>query len=394
MAELPPAPRVLVCPQEFKGSLTAVEAARAIGEGARDALGGDAAVRELPLGDGGPGTVDACLAATDAERVAVEARAHLGGSRMATYALSRDSEGVSAVIEAAAACGLVLVEPADRQPSLASTFGVGQLIADAVARGARRIVVGVGGTGTNDGGAGAAGALGLRLLDRSGLPIPSGVLGLTRLASIERGVGPVALGEIELRVAVDVTNPLLGAEGATAIYGPQKGVEDWQLPAFDASLARWAVALRRDLGLDLADIAGAGAGGGLPVGLLAAVRAAGGSAAIESGAALVADLVGLREAIAAADLVVTGEGSIDAQTSYGKTVGYVAELAQDLGRPCVAVGGLVSGRPAGVLDTEVSAPSGVGAAEAMALGAEPVRAAAERVVRRWLDAHPSLGGPR
>ncbi len=385
MAGAPTTHRVLVCPQEFKGSLTAVEAARALAEGVRAVLGPDAALRELPLGDGGPGTVDACLAATEGERQRVVVDGPLGAPREAQYALLRGADGVSAVIESAAACGLVLVAPADRRPGVATTSGVGQLIADAAGRGARRIVVGVGGTGTNDGGTGAAAALGLRLLDRRGEAIPPGALGLARLASVAPPEGR-ALEGVELRVAVDVTNPLLGAEGATAIYGPQKGVRDWQAPAFDAALEGWARVIERDLGVALAELPGAGAGGGLPVGLLAAAHAGGGSGAIESGAELVADLAGLDAAVEAADLVVTGEGSIDAQTAYGKTVGHVAQRAAAAGRPCLAVGGLVSGRPNGVLDTEASAPAGVSTEAAMALGAPPVRAAAERVVRRWVAA--------
>lgn len=380
-------PRVLVCPQEFKGSLTAVEAARAIAEGVSRTLGPEAAVRELPLGDGGPGTVEACLQATDAERVPIEVRGPLGDPRAAAYALLRGPDGTSAVIESSAACGLVLVVPEDRRPGLGSTSGVGELVADALRRGARRIVVGVGGTGTNDGGAGAARALGLGLFDHAGGEIPAGVLGLARLGRVDgAGVLPM-LGEAELRVAVDVTNPLIGLEGATAIYGPQKSVRDWELPAFDAALARWAERIEADLGISLAELPGAGAGGGLPVGLLAAAHAAGAEARIESGAALVADLVGLRAAIAEADLVVTGEGSIDAQTAYGKTVAYVAGVAAELGRPCLAVGGIVDRRPDGVSDAEASTPEGVSAEQAMALGAEPVRAAAERLVRRF-----GLGG--
>ena len=150
----PPAPlRVLVCPQEFKGSLTALEAAAALAEGARAALGPDTAVRELPLGDGGPGTVDACLAATEAQRVIVEVTGPLGDTHPASYALLPAADPPAAVIESAAACGFVLVPPEERRPGVASSTGVGQLIADAAARGARRIVIGVGGTGTNDGGA-------------------------------------------------------------------------------------------------------------------------------------------------------------------------------------------------------------------------------------------------
>ena len=205
-----------------------------------------------------------------------------------------------------------------------------------------------------------------------------------RVASVQPPPARSPLEGVELRIAVDVTNPLLGAEGATAIYGPQKGVRDWQQPAFDAALATFAAAIERDLGASLAARPGAGAGGGLPVGLLAAAHAAGANAAIESGAALVADLVALRAAIAGADLVLTGEGSLDAQTAYGKTVAYVAERATEADRPCLAVAGLVSGRPAGVLDTEPSTPEGLSVEEAMSLGAEPLRAAAERLVARWV----------
>ena len=376
------APRILVCPQEFKGSLTAAEAAHAIAEGVSLGLDARAAIRELPLADGGPGTVDACIEVTAAERVVTEVSAPLGGVLPAAYGLLRGPDGVSAVIESAAACGLVLVAPDDRRPGLASTRGVGELVADALARGARRIVLGVGGTGTNDGGAGAARALGLGLLDARGVEVPAGVLGLARLASLDAAELLPALAEAELRVAVDVTNPLLGPHGATAIYGPQKGVRDWELPAFDASLASWAACIEADLELSLADLPGAGAGGGLPLGLLAATRAAGGTAAIESGAALVAEFVGLRSAIAEADVVVTGEGSIDAQTGYGKTVAYVAALAAELGRPCLAVAGSLDGLPEGVSDAEASTPPGVSVEDAMALGAPPVRSAAERLVRR------------
>jgi glycerate kinase len=361
--------RVLVAPQEFKGSLTAIEAATAIADGVRDALGPDASIRELPLGDGGPGTVDACFAASEAERVTVEVTGPMGERRSADYALIGDGDDLSAVIESSAACGLVLTLPAERRPGLATSRGVGELVEDALKRG---------------GGAGAARALGLELSDRAGLPIPEGVLGLHRLVGSEGASVLPMFGEAELRIAVDVMNPLLGIEGATAVYGPQKGVRDWELPAFDGALAHWAAAVERDFGLSLADLPGVGAGGGLPAGLLAAAHAAGVTAAIESGAALVADMVGLRTALVDADVVVTGEGSIDAQTGYGKTVAFVADLAAEFTCPTLAVGGVVTAQPPAVADTEASSPDGVGAEGAMALGGAPVRSAAERLVRRWL----------
>ena len=377
--------RVLVCPQEFKGSLTATEAAEAIASGIRDVVAASE-VRALPLGDGGPGTVDACLAAGNGTRVVATVAGPLGDPVQATYALFEDGGPQPlAVIESAAACGLVLVPSEQRDPGRASTFGVGELIAHAASRGSRRIVIGVGGSGSNDGGAGAAEALGLHLLDAGGTELARGGVALERLARIDQRSASTALAGVELRVAVDVTNSLLGAAGATAIYGPQKGVRDWEAPALDRALARWARRIEQDLDLSLATEAGAGAGGGLPVGLLAAAQAAGANAVIESGAALVADAVGLREAIEAADLVVTGEGSLDEQTGYGKTVAYVAELAAELGRPCLAVAGHVEGLPAGVADAEPSTPPGAATEEAMAMGAPLLRDAAMRLLRRWME---------
>ncbi len=377
------APRVLVCPQEFKGSLTAVAAARAIADGVRRALPG-ADVRELPLADGGPGTAAIVAQASGATLVRAAARGPLGAPvEDAAYALLA-GDPPAAVIEAAATAGLVLLPAAERRPALASTEGVGDQLRDALRRGARRIVVGVGGTGTNDGGSGAARALGLRLLDANDDPLPPGGLALVRLARVDAsGVEP-ALRDVALRVAVDVTNPLLGATGATAIYGPQKGVADWMAPALEQALARWAEVLAATLDLDVRGLAGAGAGGGLPVGLLAAARAAGGSASIESGAALVGDAVGLRAAVVAADLVVTGEGRLDAQTGFGKTVASVAAIAHAAGRPCMAVAGRVDGVPADIVDTEslVDADGALDEAEAMRRAPELVAAAAARLVAR------------
>ncbi len=374
---------MLVCPQEFKGSLTASQAAEAIASGVRSEL--DASdVRLLPLADGGPGTVDACLTARDGTTITTSVDGPLGEPVETTYALFEERGVPLAVIESAAACGLVLLPPDQRNPGRASTFGVGQLILDAARRGARQIVVGVGGSGSNDGGAGAARALGLQLLDASGSELPPGGLALERLASVRAASAP-DLANVELRIAVDVTNPLLGETGATAIYGPQKGVRDWEAPAFERALSRWAQRLELDLGHALATEVGAGAGGGLPVGLLAAARGSGLTANIESGATLVAETVGLASAIDEVDLVVTGEGSLDPQTGYGKAVAHVAALAAERGRPCLAVAGSVSGVPAGLVDTEASMPEGVTSEEAMALGAAPISDAAARLTRRWLE---------
>ena len=371
--------RVLVCPQEFKGSLTPTEAAAAVAAGIRAALPG-VEVIELPMADGGPGTVAIVAQATGAMLVRHPATGPLGNAIEATYALlERDERPPLAVIEAASAAGLVLV-PADRRdPARATSTGLGEQIRHAIGRGAREVIVGVGGTATNDGGSGAARALGLRLLDANGIALPHGALSLMRLARVEDD-RDASVRELDLRIAVDVQNPLLGAAGATAVYGAQKGVQDWQAPAFNAALAHWAERLLEDLGSDVAARPGAGAGGGIPTGLLAACP----RGRIESGAALVAEAIGLREAIAGVDLVITGEGSMDGQTAYGKAVAHVAALAAEVGTPCLAVAGVVEGLPPGILDAEPLAMSDAERAASLADAATFAAAAAGRLVHRWI----------
>ncbi len=376
-----PIRRVLVCPQEFKGTLDPVEAASAIAAGVRAVLP-DAEVIELPMADGGPGTVAIVAQATGARLVRHVVTGPLGDPVEATYALlERPGEPTLAVIEAASAAGLLLTPVDQRDPARASSAGVGEQIRHAIASGARQVIVGVGGTGTNDGGAGAASVLGLRLFDPAGAPVPRGGLALVSLARVEADLED-AVRDLDLRIAVDVLNPLLGAAGAagaTAVYGAQKGVTDWQAAALNAALARWAERLRVDLDVDVASQPGAGAGGGIPTGLLAACR----QGRIESGAALVADAIGLRAAVESADLVVTGEGAMDGQTGYGKSVAHVAALAATAGTPCIAVAGIVEGLPAGVLDAEALAPTPADRAAAIAHPAQYTTAAATRLIHRY-----------
>ena len=393
--------RVLVCPQEFKGSLTAAEAARAIAAGLRRALPG-AAVSEAPMADGGPGTVAIVCRAAGGEIIDGRHRGPLGEPVEAAYALlpvppappplppparaGPAAAGLVAVIEAAATAGLTLVPAARRDPARASTHGVGEQLRDALRRGAREVIVGVGGTGTNDGGAGAAQALGYRLLDAAGGDLPPGGAALARLARIDAGAAEPLLRGAVVRVAADVTNRLLGAQGATAVYGPQKGVTAALAPRLEAALGRWAERCRRDLGVEIAALEGGGAGGGLAAGLAAAA-----GARIERGAALVGEAIALPAAVQAADVVVTGEGRLDEQTGYGKTVAYVASLARAAGRPCLAVAGRIvalpgdalpgDALPAGVAAAEEAAPAGMPPAEAMRRAAELVEAAAARLAR-------------
>lgn len=374
---------VLVCPQEFKGSLTGAEAAAAIAEGVRRALP-DAEVVLLPMADGGPGTVAIVAAATGGALVRHTVRGPLGTPVEAAYArVERSGAPPLAVIEAAAAAGLTLLPASDRDATRASTFGVGEQIRHAIDAGLTRIVLGVGGTATNDGGAGAAQALGVRLLDLAGADLPPGGIHLARLARIEAATA-ARLAAVDLSIAVDVRNVLLGDEGATAVYGAQKGLADWQAPALEYALTRWARTLDRDLRLDVAERPGSGAGGGLPVGLLAAMP----QARIESGAALVGDAIGLREAIAAADLVITGEGGLDAQTAYGKAVAHVAAVAAEMQTPCIAVAGSVDGLPVGIADAEPLASAGASIDEAIAHATERAADATATVLARWLSSHP------
>ncbi len=377
-------PRILVCPQEFKGSLTAFEATRAIATGARRAAP-RATVTELPMADGGPGTAEIVAHATGGEMITCSTRGPLGDTVEARYAYleHRDAPPL-AVVESATAAGLILVPAEERDATLASSFGVGTLLADAIRRGARELIIGVGGTGTNDGGAGLAQALGLRLLDPAGTELPPGGIHLARLARIERPESPPR--DLRVRIAVDVQNLLLGAEGATAVYGPQKGLLDWQAPAMETALTRWAERSRRDLNADVTSVSGVGAGGGMPAGILAWHP----DATIESGAALVGQVIGLAEQIAAADLVITGEGAFDGQTAYGKAVAHVIEAARASGVPCAVVAGSVQGVPQGgardVADIEALAPTGDprALAAAMADASGFAADAAERLVARWI----------
>ena len=343
--------RILVCPQEFKGSLTAMEAAAALATGARNAEP-DAQIIEMPLADGGPGTAAILAAIHGGELVETEVTGPLGAPVQARLALlpPRTVGGApAAVVEAAEAAGLVLVPREERDPTQATTYGVGQLMRAAIERGARDIIVGVGGTGTNDGGAGAAQALGYQLVARGGrvLPEPAPPLDMRDLVSLDHSGVDRRLGEVDLTVAVDVTNVLLGLEGATVIYGPQKGVDSDTMQPLEDALGRWSRVIEDDLGVRVTDLAGGGAGGGLAAGLIGTI-----GGAIQSGAELVATAVGLEDAIRDADLVITGEGRLDAQTTYGKALELVTALAERYETPCVVVAGAVEGATSGVVDFE------------------------------------------
>lgn len=325
--------RLLIAPQEFKGSLSTTEAARAMADGLRRALP-EAELDLAPMADGGPGTVDALVTAGGGRRVITTVADPLGRPVDAAWGLL--DEGRTAVIEMAAASGLVLLRPEERDARRTSTFGTGQLIAAALDAGCRRLIIGLGGSATNDGGAGMAQALGARLSDDQGRDLPPGGAALARLARIDVSGLDARLRECRVLGATDVTNPLCGPRGASTVYGPQKGASPADVEELDAALARYAAVIQRDLGKRVAEAPGAGAAGGIGAGLIAFL-----DAELRSGAELVAEVVDLENRIAAADLVITGEGRLDAQTAYGKTVATVARLARSQGRPVVALAGCV-----------------------------------------------------
>jgi glycerate kinase len=255
----------------------------------------------------------------------------LGQPVTAFYGLMGD--GVTAVIEMAAASGLELLKPEQRDALHASTYGTGQLIRAALAAGARRFILGVGGSATNDGGAGMLQALGARLLDAEGQELAAGGAALAQLATIDLAQFDARLAECSFQIACDVDNPLVGPEGASAVFGPQKGASPEQVLQLDAALQRYADVLASQFGQQVAQLPGAGAGGGIAAAMLVFLHGR-----MRPGVRS-AQAVGLAEAIASADLVLTGEGRIDGQSVHGKTPVGVARLAQQYGKPVVAIGG-------------------------------------------------------
>ena len=327
--------RIVIAPNAFKGSLSALEAADAIAEGVRVALA-DAELVLVPIADGGDGTVEALVAATQGERRTLRVRGPLGGPVNADYGLI--DGGSTAVIEMAKAAGLALVPPEKRDPRVTSTSGVGELLQRAYDDGARHFIVGIGGSATNDGGAGMAQALGYHLLDADGRELAPGGLALQRLARIHTGGVHANWKEAEVEVACDVTNPLTGPSGASAVYGPQKGATPAMVKDLDGALKHFAEIIRRDLEIDVEHLPGAGAAGGLGAGLVAFT-----GAALRPGAEMVMEAVRLDERLQGAQMVITGEGRLDSQTArFGKGPAAVARHARNAGIPVVAIGGSIA----------------------------------------------------
>ncbi len=372
--------KIVIAPDSFKGSLTAREAAGAMAAGVRAARP-DAETVLLPLADGGEGTLDALVAATAGRRETAWVTGPLGEAVRAEWG-QRGPGGDTAVVEMASAAGLTLVPAHRRDPRRTTTFGVGELLHYAAASGARRVVVGLGGSATNDGGAGAMQALGIRFLGTQGTPLPSPLTGadLSRLARIDAS-GLAFPASIEVVIASDVTNVLLGPLGASYVYGPQKGADGLCVAELDAALAKYARVLHRDLGVDVADLPGAGAAGGLGAGLMAFL-----GARMHSGIDLVLNTVCFDEHLRHTDWVLTGEGCIDAQTLHGKTIAGVLRRCRAASVPALAFGGSVDDAASDALAAQglVAAfpivPGPMSLEEAMRNGSRLLTSAVARVI--------------
>ena len=365
--------RILIAPDKFKGSLSAPAAAEAIARGLRS-VWPDAQLDLAPIADGGEGFAEALKVALGAEWVNVASEDALGRAIAARYAWL-DGERL-AILEISEASGLHRIAPHERDPLRADTFGTGILIAHAIARGARRIHVGLGGSATTDGGAGMARALGFRFLDGEGRDFPAAPGALQSVAQIVRPADRVLP---EIFAASDVQNPLLGERGAARVYGPQKGADAAAVALLDRALTRLADVCAADLGCDHRDVPGSGAAGGLGFGLLSFCNAK-----IRPGFEMISETLHLGKRIAAADLVITGEGRIDDQTLDGKGPAGVAALARSAGRLVIAFGGAITAvaEDSGVFDALIPiADRPFTVAEAMAEAAPLLERASRRTAQ-------------
>ncbi|MNO69842.1 Glycerate 2-kinase [compost metagenome] len=323
--------KIVIAPDSFKDSLSAQGVADAIALGLAQ-VWPDAQLIKCPMADGGEGTVESILAACDGELRRNEVRGPLGATVSAAWGWLPDSH--TAIIEMAEASGLQLVPVAQRDACISSTFGTGQLIRAALDAGAQRVILAIGGSATNDGGAGAMQALGVKLLDAQGQTLSPGGLALGQLARVDLSEIDPRLAQVRFDIAADVNNPLCGPHGASAIFGPQKGASPAQIEPLDRALGHFADHCASTLNNDVRDEPGSGAAGGLGFAAKAFL-----GAQFKAGVEVVGELVGLAGAVAGADLVITGEGRFDAQTLRGKTPFGVARVASQQGVPVIVIAG-------------------------------------------------------
>ena len=382
--------KIVIAPDSYKESLSALEVATEIEAGFREVFP-EADYLKVPMADGGEGTAEAMVAATGGRLVAVLVTGPLGEPVQARYGLTGD--GKTAIVEMAAASGLALVAPGRRNPLVTTSYGTGELIGAALDAGARHLIIAIGGSATNDGGAGMLQALGVRLQDRSGTEIGFGGGSLAGLDRIDTSALDERLQACRIEAACDVDNPLTGPKGASAIFGPQKGATPDMVAQLDGNLARYARVISRDLGAQVECVPGAGAAGGMGAALLACF-----GARLRPGIEIVMEAVGLELLVQDADLVITGEGRIDSQTIHGKTPIGVARLAKRYGKPVIGIAGCLS-TDVGVvyehgIDAVFSVLSGaVTVEEALAHAATNVRAASRNIaatLKLALEMRPRL----
>lgn len=326
--------KVVIAPDSFKESLSALEVAQAIERGFRQ-IYPEAAYIKLPMADGGEGTVDAMVAATGGEIIPVTVSGPQGKVTEAFYGLL--GEGKTAVIEMAAASGLHLVAGSERNPLTTTSYGTGELILAALQRGVESIILGIGGSATNDGGAGMMQALGAKLLDDDGQPLKPGGAALAQLKRIDLSQLDPRLQQVKITVACDVDNPLCGKKGASAIFGPQKGATAEQVQQLDKALLHYGTLLEQTTGRQVLDIPGAGAAGGMGAALIGFL-----AAQLRPGIEIVIETLRLDDAVRGADVVITGEGRLDSQSIHGKTPIGVARVAKRYQLPVIAIAGSLS----------------------------------------------------
>ena len=325
--------KILVAPQEFKGSISALSAAEAAKIGILRAFP-QAEVVLCPVADGGDGTLETLVEVSGGEVKTCSVQNPIGETIQAQWGAMGD--GVTAVIEMARTSGLALLSLAERDPLNASTYGLGQAISEALDEGFRKFIVGIGGSATNDAGAGMAQALGANLLDDRGNTISFGGAALISLQTVDISNMDSRIKDSKFLVACDVSNPLTGEEGASAVYGPQKGATPEMVRSLDDALSNFATVVKKDLKKDVSEISGAGAAGGLGAGMMAFM-----GAELKAGVDIVLDTVNLREKLSSVDLVITGEGGMDFQTVYNKAPIGVARIASEHNIPTIAIAGLL-----------------------------------------------------
>lgn len=339
--------KILVAPDSFKGSLTALEAAENIKRGIHN-YDPKINVDLLPMADGGEGTVQSLVDATDGEIIEKEVTGPLGNKVEAFYGLLGD--GKTAVIEMAAASGLPLVPEEKRDPSKTTTYGTGELIASALDAGAQKIIIGIGGSATNDAGVGVAQALGAEILDKHDEQIGYGGGNLDQIEKINLENLDSRLNDVEVLVACDVDNPLYGENGAAYVYGPQKGADQKMVEKLDQNLRHFNQIVIKELNKNTNEIPGAGAAGGLGAGLVAFL-----DAELKPGVDIILDFINFKSRLEGVDLVITGEGMLDGQSIYGKTPVGVSRSAAQKGIPVVAVAGTLGSGVEKVLDHGINA---------------------------------------